>query len=226
MSSGDTVPVEGTSLRLASGIRAGGQAVIEGVMMRSPRFLSVAVRRQDGKIVLREQRWRSLSERRRAFKRRFLRGVAILIETIVNGIQALSFSADVAAKEEEEKSRAAENRPNGKGKGVRKKGKKDKRGSEGLSKTAIALTIVAAFALGIAMFVVLPHVLTLLFGRVLNWRLDVESVAFHIIDGVIKIAIFVAYIWAISLMKDIRRVFEYHGAEHKSIFAYEHRKPL
>jgi len=199
--------------------------VIEGVMMRSPRFLSVAIRRQDGKLVLREERWVSFAERRRAFKRRFLRGVAILAETIVNGIQALSFSADVAAKEEEEKLQESSSGASVEADEPKKK-RKGRKKKEGLSGAAMAFTIIVAFALAMAMFVVLPHVLTLLFGRVLHWRLDVESAAFHIIDGAIKIAIFVAYIWAISLMKDIRRVFEYHGAEHKSIFAYENKKPL
>lgn len=212
------LPVDGTSLRLQRGIRAGGQAVIEGVMMRSPRFFSIAVRRADGKIVLREERWQSLSERQKTFKRPVFRGVSTLIETIVNGIQALSFSADIAAKEEEKKEEGSLSDEKAKSDKKKKKG--------GISKSAMTLTILSAFALAIALFVVLPHVLTLLFGRIFNWKLDVNSLAFHIIDGVIKIAIFIVYIWAISLIKDVRRVFEYHGAEHKSIFAYEEGESL
>jgi len=213
--SGESIPVEGTSLCLKKGVRAGGQAVIEGVMMRSPRFFSIAVRRQDGKIVLREERWRSMSERAKSLSRPVFRGVSTLVETIVNGVQALSFSADIAAKEEEAKSKDASS--DEKSEAEEPKKKQDK----GLSQTAIALTILSAFALAIAFFVVLPHVLTLFFGRLLHWQLDVSSLAFHVIDGAIKIIILIAYIWAISLIKDVRRVFEYHGAEHKSIFAYE-----
>ena len=212
-------------MSVRSGIRAGGQAVLEGVMMRSPKYLSVAVRTPDGKIVLREERWRSFGERKRTFRKPFFRGVATLIETLVNGIQALSFSADVIAKEE---GNAAGGKDADGDKKARKSGRSKRKGQkkEGLSTAAVVFTILSAFAFAIAIFVVLPHVLTLLFGRVLHWKLDVNSLAFHIIDGIIKIAFFVAYIWGISFMKDIRRVFEYHGAEHKSIFAYEHRRPL
>lgn len=221
--SGRLLPVEGTSLRLKEGIRAGGQAVIEGVMMRSPRFFSVAVRRADGKIVLREERWQSLSERKKSFSRPVFRGISTLIETIINGVQALSFSADIAAKEEEKK----EDKKKEEGSSADEKSEGEKKEKKsGLSKTAMTLTMLFAFALAIGLFVVLPHVLTLLFGRLLHWELDVNSLVFHVIDGIIKIAIFIAYIWAISLIKDVRRVFEYHGAEHKSIFAYERGESL
>jgi uncharacterized protein YqhQ len=174
-------------------IRIGGQAVLEGVMMRAPHALVVAVRRPGGEIVYKETRWRPLSERYPFLKWPVLRGAVILFETLANGVQALSFSASQALDEEDKE----------------------------LSPWALGLTIAFAFALAIALFVVIPHLVTLWLGRIGPWLFSVESFAFHALDGVIKVALFLLYLWSISLSKDIRRVFQYHGAEHKSIYAYE-----
>ncbi|HEX7373008.1 MAG TPA: DUF1385 domain-containing protein [Thermodesulfobacteriota bacterium] len=178
-----------------SKIAVGGQAVIEGVMMRAPNALAIAVRRPNGEVVVKEDVWRSLSNRFKFLKWPLIRGSVVLIETLINGLQALSFSANQALEE---------------GKGEDK-----------LSSWAIGSVMALAFGIGILFFVVLPHYLTGFLGDFFGRELGVESVLFHLIDGLIKVLFLVGYIYLISLMKDIRRIFQYHGAEHKCIFAYE-----
>ena len=182
----------------------GGQAVIEGVMMRSPHSFSVAVRTPDKKILVRESPWESLWDRIRFLKWPFLRGSVVLLETLWNGISALNFSAMHAIPDEE--SEGQKNEP--------------------MSKTAITLTIIFAVGFGLALFVALPHFLTWLIGKASGTDLNVKSFSFHAIDGLIKIVIFVLYLWLIAMLPDIRRTFMYHGAEHKSIFAYENGAEL
>lgn len=177
----------------------GGQAVIEGVMMRSEKFISTAVRRPDGKIALRRQQHESWGKRFKPFKTPFIRGGAILIESLIHGIKALSWSADIAIEEETGEYKPREN--------------------NWKSTLGTAMTMIVAFGIGLLLFFWIPLVLTDMIG--------VESgFAFNAIDGAIRLAMFGAYILLISLWKEIRRVFEYHGAEHKSIFALENDYPL
>ncbi|MFZ5585145.1 MAG: DUF1385 domain-containing protein [Thermodesulfobacteriota bacterium] len=181
-------------------LTVGGQAVIEGVMMKAPRRLCVAVRRPSGALVLKNDPFRPLSARWRFLAWPFLRGPVVLIETLVHGLKALSFSANQALEEED--------------------------GQAEIGSWALALTMIGAVAAGMGLFVALPHLLSLWLGRLSSLGYDENSLAFHLIDGVIKVAIFVAYLWLISLMRDIKRVFEYHGAEHKSIYCFEAGMPL
>lgn len=191
----------------------GGQAVIEGVMMRSPNAFVVAVRKPDGSIRLRRDQWYGLSKKLDFLKKPFLRGILMLIETMANGLVSLNYSANIAMSEEE-KAKALK-----KGKTVeefeasqKKKEKVD---------IATFLTMAVSFGFGIALFVFLPHMIAFGVGDLLgqNWTLD--SFAFHAVDGLVKALIFVSYIWGISHMKDVYRVFQYHGAEHKSIATFE-----
>ena len=168
-------------------------------MMRSPKALAVVVRKPNGEMAVKESPWRSISEKRRWLSWPFFRGVVVLIESLVNGIDALTFSANQALDEEED---------------------------EKLSTLALVGTIAVSLGLGVLLFVIVPHYLTLLLGRVGPVEYNIRSLAFHAVDGVIKLAVFLGYIWAISLMRDIRRVFEYHGAEHKSIYAFEAGREL
>lgn len=179
-------------------IKVGGQAVIEGIMMRAPKTFTVVVRRPDGALSIREDRWYSPMEKWPLLKKPFLRGCIVLYEALFNGIQALTYSAQEAVGEEEEK----------------------------LSPLALGGTIVFALVAAVALFVVIPHLATLGVGVLAGTELAVRSVWFHVIDGIIKVTIFVAYIVLISLLKEIRRVFQYHGAEHKSIHAYERGEEL
>jgi len=191
----------------------GGQAVIEGVMMRSPNAFVVAVRKPDGTIRLRRDQWYGLSKKLNFMKKPFLRGVLMLVETMANGLVSLNYSANIAM-EAEEREKALK-----KGKTLeeftasqKKKEKVD---------VATFLTMAVSFAFGIGLFVFAPHAVAFwigdLFGQ--DWTLD--SFAFHAVDGVVKAIIFVSYIWGISFMKDVYRVFQYHGAEHKSIATFE-----
>lgn len=191
----------------------GGQAVIEGVMMRSPNAFVVAVRKPDGTIRLRRDQWFGLSQKLNFLKKPFLRGILMLIETMANGIVSLNYSANIAM-EAEEREKALK-----KGKTLeefqasqKKKEKVD---------IATFLTMAISFAFGIGLFVFVPHTVAFWIGDILgqNWTLD--SFAFHAVDGVIKAFIFIFYIWSISFMKDVYRVFQYHGAEHKSIATFE-----
>jgi uncharacterized protein YqhQ len=191
----------------------GGQAVIEGVMMRSPNAFVVAVRKPDGEIRLRRDQWYGLSKKLDFFKKPFLRGILMLIETMANGLVSLNYSANIAmAAEEREK--------------ALKKGKtleEFEASQKKKEKVDIAtfLTMAVSFAFGIGLFVFVPHMVSFGIGDLLgqNWTLD--SFAFHAVDGVVKALIFVSYIWGISFMKDVYRVFQYHGAEHKSIATFE-----
>jgi len=181
-------------------IQIGGQAVIEGVMMRSPEYVAVAVRKHDGTIVLKRNKYISISKRFKVLSLPIIRGGIILIESMVLGIKALNFSGDIAMEETEKNSK--------------KSGKKDKR-----SKIWMGGTVIIALALGIGLFFYLPLVLTELTGIQ-------GGVMFNLLDGCIRLAFFLTYLGLISLWKEIRRVFEYHGAEHKTIFAYEKGEPL
>jgi uncharacterized protein YqhQ len=174
----------------------GGQAVIEGVMMRRQTVCSVAVRKPSGQVVVRRDRWRTLTDRFTWMKWPLVRGPVFLVEAVVNGMRALSYSANQALEDESKE-------------------------EKGLSPWAMALTMISAVGLAVGLFMVLPHVLTLILGKVAGHGLSVKSAWFHLIDGLIKVVFFVAYIWIISLMRDIRRVFMYHGAEHKCVHAQE-----
>jgi uncharacterized protein YqhQ len=180
-------------------IHVGGQAVIEGVMMRAPRSIAIAVRRPDGEIVVRKELVVPLSERFPIVKLPVIRGAVALFTSLIIGIKALNFSANEAMTEEE-------------------KGKEGgKEGGGELSSWAMAGTMAVAFGFGIALFFLFPLYLTKLMTPVIGDN----NIVFNLVDGVIRVIVFLLYIWVISSMKDIQRVFQYHGAEHKSIFAFE-----
>jgi uncharacterized protein YqhQ len=190
----------------------GGQAVIEGVMMRSPRSFTVVCRRPDGSIAIKEQEWRPLWQGLRVVRLPFLRGAIVLLESLWNGIAALTFSADQQIVGEQApagpppRSLGAAAAPSG--------------GSSATTYGMVAISVV----FGLALFVGVPHLAAWGVGEVFGF--DTSSFAFHAVDGVIKLALLVGYMAAISLMDDVRRVFQYHGAEHKAIFTYEKGLPL
>ncbi len=169
----------------------GGQAVMEGIMMRHGATYALAVRRADGSIVAERRPWFSLTKSA-ILKKKFVRGFPVLIETLVNGIKALNRSAEQSAEGEEEK----------------------------LESWQLVLTMFMALGMAIVLFVIVPHLLSIGMQWV-GLGGDVQGISFHLWDGLFKCAIFVSYILAISLLPDIRRVFQYHGAEHKVIHAFE-----
>ncbi|MDR0238673.1 MAG: DUF1385 domain-containing protein [Deltaproteobacteria bacterium] len=186
-------PVSGF-VRLVSDAKpplVGGQAVMEGVMMRHGSAYALAVRHPDGTIVAERRPWFSLT-RSPLLSKPFVRGFPILIETLVNGIKALNRSAQQGAE----------------GTGDEIQG------------WQLVLTLFLALALAIGLFVVTPHLMSI--G--MNWLKlggGVEGLSFHLWDGLFKFLIFIGYIFCISFVPDIRRVFQYHGAEHKVIRAFE-----
>lgn len=191
----------------------GGQAVIEGVMMRSPNAFVVAVRKPDGSIRLRRDQWYGLSRKLDFLKKPFLRGVLMLIETMANGLVSLNYSANIAMAEEEREKALKKGKTIEEFEAAQKKKEK--------VDIATFMTMAVSFAFGIGLFVFVPHAVAFFIGDILgkNWTLD--SFAFHAVDGVVKAIIFIAYIWGISFVKDVYRVFQYHGAEHKSIATFE-----
>lgn len=175
-----------------SNFQYGGQAVIEGVMMRGPGTRAVAVRRPDDSIVIDEKPVGSVTKRIPILKWPMLRGVVVLFESLIMGMQALSFSASQAVEEEEE-----------------------------LSSKEIAVTLVIAMALAVLLFVVLPTGATHYLAKYVK-----GSLAQNLVEGVIRLGVFLIYVVAIGRLPDIRRVFQYHGAEHKVINAFEAGKDL
>ncbi len=171
----------------------GGQAVLEGVMMRGRQAWAVAVRAPDGKVVTKEEKLTGAVYGPSVRKIPFVRGLALLWETLNLGVRALMFSANVALAEEQVE----------------------------LTKPMMAGTVAISLAFAVGVFFVLP---LLLVGGV--DRYIASSFASNVIEGLIRLGLFVLYIALIGLMPDIRRVFAYHGAEHKTINAYEAGAPL
>ncbi len=177
-------------------------------MMRSPKFMAVAVRRANGRMVIRSHRVTSVAERFWLFKKPIVRGVVTLIESMVNGIGALSFSAQIASEDEVAVENVKSDASAVKAEKV-----------EALSSTAIAMSMFTAFALGIGLFVALPHGLAAIATGQLG--ITADSPLFHLLDGLFKLIILLTYVYLIGQLPDIFRVFQYHGAEHQSIYAFE-----
>ncbi|MFP4548589.1 MAG: DUF1385 domain-containing protein [Fidelibacterota bacterium] len=181
-------------------ILVGGQAVIEGVMMRVPGAYATAVRIPNGEIRTTRKEHKSFIERYPFFKKPIFRGMVSLVESMKIGFGTLQWSADIAIEEEQKK----EN----------KEVKKE-------NQIMTFLTTLFAFALGIGLFVILPLFLT---TKLLN--IEKQAFSFNIIAGGFRIVFFLVYLWLISLMKDVKILFQYHGAEHKTVFAFEDGKDL
>ncbi len=202
----------------------GGQAVIEGVMMRGPHKIAVAVRKPDGEIIIDEKPTPKVGK---IAKVPIIRGVYSFFSSLVIGVQALTFSAKFFDDEEEMKKREA-----AKKKAEEKKNKKEnkdkaqkdkkKENENGLSDAAIYVAVALSLCLSIGMFIVLPNLVT----EFVVPNQEAHPILYNFIESVVKLVIFGGYIVLISQMKDIQRVFEYHGAEHKTIFCYENGEEL
>lgn len=179
-------------------MQVGGQAVMEGVMMRAPGAVATAVRKPNGEIVVKRQAYQSWAEKFPIFKTPILRGAAGLIEMMILGLKTLNWSADIAMEAEV-------------------KEKNEKKPSE----WSLYLTLFVALALGISLFFITPILIT-------SFLIEAEqnALGFNLISGAIRITLLLAYMWGISFMPDIFRLFQYHGAEHKSIFAFEEEQSV
>lgn len=168
-------------------ITIGGQAVIEGVMMRGPELVATAVRNPQGRIELEVKPVNSIADRYPIFKKPMLRGCVSLFESLVMGIRSLGYSAQMAGEEDEQ-----------------------------LTDRELAGTMIFAFALAAVLFIAIPTGAAKLFHVITE-----DPVFLNLMEGFLRLFIFMAYIFAISRMKDIQRVFQYHGAEHKTIACFE-----
>lgn len=185
--------------------QVGGEAVLEGVMMRGPEQYSVAVRREDGSISVTTNKWTSVRKKHKILNIPIIRGVVGMVESMLLSFKVLNISAEAFGEEIEEEPSKFEKWL-------------EKHFGKSLIDVVMVIAGVLGVALAIGLFVLLPSAITkginALTGDKLGWTKN-------LIEGVIKIGIFITYLKLVSLMKDIRRTFEYHGAEHKSIFCYE-----
>jgi uncharacterized protein YqhQ len=173
---------------MAERFQYGGQAVIEGVMMRGRDSVAIAVRRSDDDIKVETREFKSATTRFPILKLPVIRGVLAFIESLSIGIYALMFSADQFADEQDVQ----------------------------LSYGQIAITMIIGFLLAIALFVVLPAFIVRTIETLFS-----SSIVMNLIEGLIRIVVFLLYIFSVSKIRDIQRVFQYHGAEHKVIYAFE-----
>jgi len=185
--------------------QVGGEAVLEGVMMRGPEQYSVAVRRQDGSISVTTEKWQSVRKKHKILNIPIIRGVVGMVESFILSFKVLNISAEAFGED-----------PNAEPSKFEKW--LDKHFGKSLMDFVMVVAGVLGVALAVGMFVLLPSVITKLINNAAGDKLGWTK---NLIEGVLKIAIFVTYLKLVSLMKDIRRTFEYHGAEHKSIFCYE-----
>lgn len=183
----------------------GGQAVIEGVMMRGPEKIATAVRKSSGEIVMDIRPVNSFVARHKLHKIPLLRGVLSFVESMVTGVKCLMFSADQVDLEDGEKEEMSKF----------EKWLDDKLGDK-IKDIAIYFSVVVAMCFSIGLFMLLPTAIAGIFKSVVK-----SPVALNLIEGLIKMTIFLVYLWAVSKLSDIKRVFAYHGAEHKTIAAYE-----
>lgn len=194
----------------------GGQAVIEGVMMRSPNSVVIAVRKKDKSIKISAKKYKSIIQKYKFLNIPIVRGIVGLIEMMGIGMTAINFSANEAIEEEEE---------------IKEKEKKLKENPDNQNEKKSTLTkifetgmfvisIIIALAVSVFMFKFIPLWLTTLLDGQFPY-IHNNYIIFNLIDGAIKISIFLTYIFILSLIPSFRRIFEYHGAEHKSIFTYE-----
>jgi len=194
-------------LKAGEEVLVGGQAVFEGVMMRSPKSYSIAVRKPDGTIVVKKDYLPRPADRRALWGYPLLRGIATLGQAFTLGVRALRFSTDqvlssLAGKEN------SSNRP----------------APREVSTGMMAMNIVVALTVFVLLFKLLPLVLATWLQN--HFSAIRDPLLFSLVDGVIRLGIFILYIVLVSQIRDIRRIFEYHGAEHKVVFTYEAQEGL
>ena len=178
----------------------GGQAVIEGVMIRSPFRVATAVRSPEGHILVSSRPYTGLTKRHKLLNIPIVRGAISFFEMLAIGIKSLNFSADIAAREP---------------------GQSDEPGTaKGMPVIVLVATMVIGLGLGIFLFFFVPLWLAQVAG------VQKGALGFNLLAGLIRVTLFLVYVWIFSLFRDFRRVFEYHGAEHKSIFAHENNEEL
>ncbi|MFA7685232.1 MAG: DUF1385 domain-containing protein, partial [Candidatus Gracilibacteria bacterium] len=187
----------------------GGQAVLEGVMMRSPNSITIAMRKKDKSIKVYKKKYHTLTQRYHLLNLPILRGMINLVEMMVIGSKAINISANEMVEDEmtpKEKTK------------MKKQSKTWQ--TKLLEYSMFVFSLILAIALSIFLFKFLPLWITTLLEKEFSYLTE-HYFVFNLIDGVLKMFMFLAYIYILSLIPSFRRIFEYHGAEHKSIFTYE-----
>lgn len=184
----------------------GGQALIEGVMMRGPKNIAMAVRKPDQEIELKVEDINSIGSRYKFFKLPFIRGVAGLVEAMMIGTKSLMYSAEFFEDEE-----PVENKES-----LTEKIFKDK-----AEDVQMILAVLFSIVIAIGVFMILPTIITNFFKSKIN-----STIGLNLLEGLVRIIIFLVYVISVSKFDDIKRVFEYHGAEHKTIHCYENEEEL
>jgi len=180
----------------------GGQAVIEGVMMKAPNAIATAVRRANGEIEIKKEPFISISSKYPLLKTPFLRGIVNFIEMMIIGIKTLNYSADIALQDSDYDDKRKDNKKN-------------------YSNFTTAITLIIAFLIGMVVFFVFP-----LFVTTKLFHFENNILVFNLVTGFFRLLLFLLYVFIISKMKDIYRIFQYHGAEHKLVFTFEEGKEL
>ncbi|CCQ93429.1 putative metal-dependent enzyme [[Clostridium] ultunense Esp] len=184
----------------------GGQALIEGILMRGPKDLAIAVRKPDDEIILKKEKLNTLGMRYKFFSLPLIRGVVGLIESMAFGIRALMYSAEFYEEDMEEENKET----------FLDKVFKDKK-----EEAEIVFTLMISLAFTVLLFILLPSLITNFFKKGIE-----RPFILNLIEGLVRIMLFLIYVTLVSKMEDIGRVFEYHGAEHKTIHCYENGDPL
>lgn len=195
----------------------GGQAVMEGVMMKNQDKYAVAVRKPDQEIIVETSVYEGVIKNKKIRNMPILRGVFSFIESLVLGMKTLTFSASFFEDEEEEKSKKSTGKKEKRVLTEEERAKKEKRQEDAMMGGTVALSVVLA----VAIFMILPYYISVFFQRFIA-----SQTLIALLEGVIRLAIFIGYVAAISLMPDIKRVYMYHGAEHKCINCIEHGMDL
>jgi len=198
---------EGASCSFRTSI--GGQAILEGILMRGPEKTAIVVRKEDGTFAVKESPNQQIKDKYPVLGWPIIRGTVNFIESMVTGVKAINYSSEQLLSGEEAE-----------------KDKLDlwlekKLGSEKATKVATAVAVVLAVLLSVGLFILLPTFLVGLLGGVIK-----SALLLNLCEGVLRIIIFLTYIWLCSRLKDIKRVWMYHGAEHKTIHCYEKGLPL
>ena len=182
----------------------GGQALIEGIMMLGPEKSAIAVRKSDGEIELKVENITRLADKNKFFRLPFIRGILGLFDSLKRGFAALEYSSSIAIDEIEEEPTKFE------------KWLEKKFGSRAVERAVMGIATVLGIAIPIVLFIFLPTLLAGVVDKVVDNR-----IVQNLLEGMFRIAIFLIFMFSVSRMKDMKRVFSYHGAEHKSIFCYE-----
>ncbi|MBW9146225.1 DUF1385 domain-containing protein [Clostridium sp. CM028] len=191
---------------MAKNINVGGQAVIEGVMMRGSAGIATAVRTEQGEIVVEKKGYTAYTKKNKILGLPIIRGFVSLIESLVIGVKTLNYSASFFEEEEE---------PSKLDKWIKKVFK------EKSNDVIVGISLVISLIISIGLFFILPTLVASLFSKV-----GASTMGMNIVEGIIRVLIFLIYVYLIGKMEDIKRVYQYHGAEHKTIFCYENNVEL